>query len=200
MSDYPVGGPGPLDPRQVSDPLEPQLERDPLETQLEREPLEPQRLEPQQGGGLKDAAAESGRHVVGTAKDQASSVTDEAKTQAKDLMAQAREELRAQAHEQQQRVATGLHSVGEQFDRMAANAGTEGTAVDLVRQAADKSRSVADWIGQRDPGSVLGELRAFASRRPGLFIAAAATAGILVGRFTRATIDEKREEGGGGNV
>jgi hypothetical protein len=96
-------------------------------------------------------------------------------------------------------VADGLHSLSEQFDGMAANA-DEGTAVDLVRRAADRSRSVADWIGDRDPGSMLGELRSFASRRPGVFIAAAAAAGILVGRFTRATVEEKREEGGGDHV
>ena len=150
----------------------------------------------QKAGELKDSAADSGRHVVESAKDQAGDVTDEVKHQAQDLLAQAREELQAQAREQQQRVAGGLHAVSGQFDDMSTNAGADGLGVELVRQAADKSRAIGDWLGQREPGAVLEELRDFARRRPGIFIAAAATAGILAGRLTRATAQGDTDAGG----
>lgn len=145
---------------------------------------------------LKDSAAESGRHVVDTAKDQAGEVLDEAKYQAQDLLAQAREELQAQAREQQQRVASGLHAVGGQFDEMAANATEDGMGVHLVRQAADRSRAIGDWLGQREPGGVIEELRDFARRRPGVFVAAAVTAGILAGRLTRSVAAGDEDSGG----
>lgn len=141
----------------------------------------------QKAGELKDSAGESGRHVVETAKDQVGEITDEVKYQAQDLLAQARDELQAQAREQQQRVASGLHAVSEQFDDMAANAQADGMGVELVRQAANRSRAIGDWLGRREPGGVIDELRDFARRRPGIFIVAAATAGILAGRLTRAT-------------
>lgn len=149
---------------------------------------------------LKDSAAESGRHVVETAKDQAGEVADEVKYQAQDLLAQAREELQAQARQQQERVASGLRAVGAQFDDMAAGATEDGMGVHLVRQAADRSRAIGDWLGQREPGAVLDELREFARRRPGVFIAAAATAGILAGRLTRATAQSGDTDAGSEHV
>ena len=55
----------------------------------------------------------------------------------------------------------------------------------LADQAADRVQSVAGWLEQRQPGEVLDEVRDFARRRPGTFLAAAAVVGLIGGRLTR---------------
>jgi len=132
------------------------------------------------------SAAEAGKDVAATAKEQAKNVAGEAKSQAKDLYEQTREELRSQAAQQQERVASGLHSVGDELDQMASASESGGVASDLVRQAAQRTHSIAGWLDARDPGSLIDEVKSYARRNPGTFIAAAAIAGALAGRLTRA--------------
>ena len=146
-----------------------------------------------QGGSVKDeagrvteSAKQAGKDVAGTAKEQAKNVAGEAKSQARELYHQTQRELRDQAAQQQERVASGLHSVGDELDQMASSSQQGGIASDLVRQAAQRAHSVAGWLDQRDPGSLLNEVKSYARRNPGTFIAAAAIAGALAGRLTRA--------------
>ena len=131
--------------------------------------------------------------VVGTAKEEAAGVAREVKGQAKDLYRQTTAELQEQAATQQRRVAEGLRTVGDQLGSMAANA-EQGVASDVVGQVSTRVSSVADWLDARDPGSLLGEVRSYAARRPGTFIAIAALSGVLVGRLTRSLVDEAKDE------
>jgi hypothetical protein len=126
--------------------------------------------------------------VAGTVKDQASNVAGEAKSQARNLMDQTRSELRDQAGVQQRRVSTGLHSVGDELQRMASTSENPGLATDLVRQASSRVEGIASWLEARNPGSLLEEVKRFARQRPGTFIAIAAGAGILAGRLTRSAV------------
>jgi hypothetical protein len=50
---------------------------------------------------------------------------------------------------------------------------------------ADKAREVAQWLDGRDPGSLIDEVRSYARRRPGTYLAIALGAGLLAGRLTR---------------
>jgi hypothetical protein len=140
----------------------------------------------QEAADMKDTAAAQANEVLGTAKEEASSVVSEAKVQAKDLYAQTQRELKDQANTQQQRIAFGLRSVGDELDSMAANSPASGLATDIVRQVSRRVSSAAAWLGDRDPGSVLAEVKQYARRKPVTFIVAAAIAGIVVGRLTRA--------------
>lgn len=142
---------------------------------------------------LGEQAADSGRRVAGVAKDEATEIVAEVRVQVSDLFFEAREQLNEQASSQQERVATGLHAVSEELQRMADNSGEGGMATDLVRQAATRTGSVASWLGDRDPGSLLEEVRQFAREKPGTFIAIAATAGVLAGRLTRSAASESAE-------
>ncbi len=58
-------------------------------------------------------------------------------------------------------------------------------ATDLAQQAAEKAHQFAGWLEQRDPGSVLDEVRSFARQRPGAFLAIALGAGVVTGRLVR---------------
>jgi hypothetical protein len=139
-----------------------------------------------EAGRLADSAVDAGKDVAGVAKDEALNVVEETKVQAQDLLRQTQDELREQAALQQKRVAAGLHSIGEELDQMAGASETHGVASDLVGQAARRTRSVASWLDERDPGSLLQEVKSYARRSPGTFIAIAAAAGALGGRLTRA--------------
>jgi len=140
----------------------------------------------QEASDLKDTAVTETGHVAETAKDEAKAVAREVKYQARDLYAQTQRELRDQARVQQERLATGLSAAGRELDSMTANVESPGLATDVVRQVSERLTSAATWLGDRDPGSLLAEVKSFARRRPGTFIIGAAVLGILAGRLTRA--------------
>lgn len=149
----------------------------------------------QEAAGVAQDAAQAGKQVAGTAKQQAKKVTSEAATQVRGLASQAGSELKSQADAQQQRVAQGIRSLGEQLTSMANGTGTptEGPALSVVRAVADRADDAASWLEARDPGSLLSEVKSFAARRPGTFIAIAALAGIVAGRLTTSLVTEAKE-------
>ncbi|TPV47490.1 hypothetical protein FJ661_20630, partial [Pseudarthrobacter phenanthrenivorans] len=61
----------------------------------------------------------------------------------------------------------------------------QGVASDLIRQAAQRSESIASWLENKQPGDLLGEVQRFARNKPGTFLLLAAGAGVLAGRLTR---------------
>jgi len=153
----------------------------------------------EEAGRVAGSAAEAGKDVAATAKEQAKNVAGEAKSQAKDLYHQTTRELRDQAAQQQERVASGLRSVGDELEQMASSSEQSGLASDLVRQAAQRTHAVAGWLNERDPGSLLNEVKSYARRNPGTFIAAAAIAGALAGRLTRALASGGDDSGSTGS-
>jgi hypothetical protein len=145
--------------------------------------------------GLPDRAGAETAHVAEVAKGEAGKVAGEAGRQARNLMDQARSEASDQAAQQQERVASGLRKVSDQLQSMGDNA-EEGMAGNLVREVAQRTGSLAEWLDARDPGSVLEEVKGFARRRPGAFIAIAAVAGVAVGRLTRSVVATVTESSG----
>ena len=140
----------------------------------------------EEAGDVARTAADSAQNVAETAKTEAANVASEVKANAKDLLYQARSDLTHQAGTQQQKVADGLRSVSNELHKMAQASDQPGVASDLVRQAAERSSSVASWLDGRDPGSLLDEVKSFARRRPGAFLLLAAGAGVLAGRLGRS--------------
>ena len=121
-----------------------------------------------------------------TAQAEAANVAAEAKTNAKDLLYQAKADLTDQAGAQQQKAAEGIRTISSQLHTMADAAEEPGVAADLIRQAAERSQSAASWLENRDPGSLLEEVKSFARQRPGTFLLVAAGAGLLAGRLGRS--------------
>ncbi|MFF2299674.1 hypothetical protein [Arthrobacter sp. NPDC058127] len=138
-----------------------------------------------EAGNAAGQAKDSATTVVETAKAEAANVAAEVKANAKDLLEQAKLDLTDQAGKQQQKVAAGLRSVSEELHSMADASEDPGVATDLVRQAAERSSTVARWLDDREPGSVVEEVKTFARRRPGTFLLLAAGAGVLAGRLGR---------------
>jgi len=159
------------------------------------------------GTGTVETAKEEAREVTGTAaegakdvahvaKEEAASVAREARYRIQDLYAQTKDELSDQAAKQQDRMAQGLRSFGDDLGSMAEHSDGGGMASALVQSASRRVSDAADWLGQRDPAGIVDEVKRYARRRPGMFIAVAAVAGVVVGRLTRALAQSAAESSG----
>jgi hypothetical protein len=140
----------------------------------------------QEAADVAGQAAGAAQTVAETAKAEAANVASEVKTNARDLLQQAKSDLTSQAGTQQQKVAEGLRSISGELENMASASDQPGVASDLIRQAAERSKSVASWLENRDPGSLLDEVKSFARQRPGAFLLVAAGAGVLAGRLGKS--------------
>ena len=152
------------------------------------------------GEGLKekatDAAAEVGagaKNVAGVAKDEASHVASEAKSAARGLLYDARTQLTDQASTQKQRAADSLRNVGSQFSSMASST-ESGAASSLVRTLSKRADSAASWLSDREPADIVQDVRGFARRNTGLFLAIAAGVGVVAGRVVRALREGEPQE------
>jgi hypothetical protein len=144
--------------------------------------------------GVAQDAVQGGKQTAETAKQQAGEVAGEAKNQARALLDQTREQIASQGSDQQQRAASGLRSMADELTAMInGQGGTGGIASDLAREASDRVQMAADWLESREPRDLLTEVRRFASRRPGTFLAAAGVLGFIGGRMTRGAVDEARD-------
>jgi hypothetical protein len=141
----------------------------------------------------REQAGVAGQRVAETASEQGTQVAREARAQARDLLGQARNQVTEQARSTQSQAADGLHSLAGELREMADSGERQGVASDLAAEAADRLGSLAEWLGRREPGDLVDEVRRLARRRPGAFLIGAAVAGVLAGRLTRGTIDAKRD-------
>ncbi|PYI37283.1 hypothetical protein CVS30_16325 [Arthrobacter psychrolactophilus] len=136
----------------------------------------------------KETAVKAGAHLASTAQEEARNVAGEAGAQVQNVVAQFMGSLQEQAGMQQQKTAEMLHTLGSDLKSMADSTNGQGEssmAARWVREAATKASSAADWLDQRDPGSLVNDVKRFARRRPAAFLGIAVGAGLLAGRLTR---------------
>lgn len=139
----------------------------------------------EEASGVAGQAATAAQDVARTAKEEAVHVASEAKSSAKDLLSHVKSDLSTQAGSQQQKAAEGIRTLSSQLQTMAEAPEQQGMASDLIRQAAQRTSSVASWIENKEPGDLLAEAQRLARNRPGTFLLLAAGAGLLVGRLGR---------------
>lgn len=148
-----------------------------------------------QGRQVARVAAGSAREVATTAKGEATEVTAELRDQTQRLVGEARSQLESQAQAQGERAAITLRRLAWQASALAEGRPEEaGPLADYVRQASERIESWADELESRDPEELLYDLRDFARRRPGAFLAGAAIAGFGVGRLVRGSTDDTEGE------
>jgi hypothetical protein len=140
-------------------------------------------------------AVAAGGDVAQTAKEQGEQVARETARQARDLYGTTRAQLRDQASAQQRRAAVGIRSIGDEIRSMAEQGGQSGPASELAHQASGRIADVADWIEGREPGQVVDEVKQFARRHPGAFLAGSAILGVLAGRLTRGVVADAHDDG-----
>jgi hypothetical protein len=143
----------------------------------------------EQAAGVTQGVSSAAQNVASTAAEQVHNVAAEAGTQAKDLWAQTRSELSDQTVAQQQRAASGLHTLGDELRSMASGAQEPGMASDLARQASTHAHEIATWLESHEPRHLVEEVTRFARQRPIAFLGAALAVGLLAGRLTRGVKD-----------
>jgi hypothetical protein len=139
-------------------------------------------------------AKEGAKHVAEVSRDEAKHVVQETGQQAKELWEQTRTQLLDQSAQQQTRVADGLRSLSQELSGMARSSEQQGVASDLAQQASQRMGEVAGWLDQRDPGSLVTELKQFARQRPGTFLATAAVIGLVGGRLSRGLVADHQDQ------
>ena len=139
-------------------------------------------------------AKEGAKHVAEVGKDEVKNVVQETGQQAKELWQQTRSQLLDQSAQQQTRVADGLRSLSQELSGMARNSEQQGVASDLAQQASQRMGDVAGWLDQRDPGSLVSEVKQFARQRPGTFLATAAVIGLVGGRLSRGLVADHQDQ------
>ena len=149
-------------------------------------------------GAVAKDAKEGTKGVASTAASEAKDVAHEAKTQFRQLFTQLTGEATDQASGQTRRAVGGLRSLSSELSGMAENQqGPSGMAADLARQGASQLDAAANWLEGREPGEILEEVRSFARRRPGAFIAGATILGIVGGRMTRGLTGDSSDGSNG---
>jgi hypothetical protein len=139
---------------------------------------------------LKNEAAESGQRVKETVKEQAVTVKDEAVHQAQDLFGQLRSELKGQVGPQQDRIASTVRSFSDEITALSRGDKPETDYVSgLLGSVSGRVESFASSLENKDAKDLLDDVRRFAARRPGTFLAVAAGIGLLAGRTTRGVKD-----------
>ena len=59
---------------------------------------------------------------------------------------------------------------------------------DLAQEASRRVCEFSYWLDNHEPADLLDEVKRFARRRPGAFLALAAAAGVVAGRLTRGAV------------
>ena len=145
----------------------------------------------EQASQVKDSASQATSHVASTAKDQAQQVTSDVRQQARHLATETKTELSGQVTSQRDKAVSGLRSIADEFGSMSQSSEQSGLGAQLAQEGSQLTHQLADFLEQREPSQLLDEVRNFARRRPGAFLAGAALAGVAVGRLTRGAVSAR---------
>ena len=144
----------------------------------------------QQAEQLKGQARESGQRVAGAAASTADQVKNEAVGQAQNLLGQLTEDLRQHAAPQQEKVAGAARALTEEISAVSRGEAPETSYVTgLLGSVVGPAESVTRALETKEPRELVDDVRRFAARRPGTFLALAAGIGLLAGRATRSAKD-----------
>ena len=140
-------------------------------------------------------AVEQAQQVASTAGQQAREVGHEAKVQAQRVVEDAKAKLRDQGESQSHQLAASMRDWSDRAQALADGRPEDaGPLGQYVQQAAGKVGEVADRFEQRGIEGTLDDMRGFARRRPGLFLAVAGLAGFAVGRMVRGAAAEHQQQ------
>jgi len=127
---------------------------------------------------------EAAMNVAGTAASEAKNVAAEAGSQAKNLLGTVTSEVKNQAGSQQQKITEGIRGISDELKSMAEKSDNQMVS-SIVQQVSQRTSSAAGWLENRDAADILEDVKAFARRKPGTFLAIAAGSGLVVGRLTK---------------
>lgn len=149
------------------------------------------------GPTTTDSAKDAGRQVAGTARteaghvassagEQVSNVASETAAQARNLLDETASEVRSQADDQMTRIGGTVRQLASEMHQMASHSDQQGPVAQFAGDVAARGSHLADWLEDHGPDDLVTSVRRYARRNPVGFLAAAAGAGLVVGRLARA--------------
>lgn len=143
-------------------------------------------------GGAASQAVDTGRQVAhdvaDSGRDAAREVVEDAKQQSQHLLDDARERARSQAEDQTHRASEFTRELAGELRSMVDGGGeVNGHLASLAQQGATRLELVSDRLDERGLDGAIDEVRAFARRRPGMFLAGCFGAGLVIGRLVHNT-------------
>ncbi|WP_203567553.1 hypothetical protein [Aestuariimicrobium ganziense] len=147
-----------------------------------------------EAGAVKDSAVQSGQQLAQHAKSEAKEVAAHAQDQLRTLASTARDEMRGRAWDTHGFATTNVRSWSDELQQVLRGESTGGPVNQLAQTLSSKGQDLATWLENHDPDDVMREVRRFAARRPFAFIALAAGAGLLAGRFARGAKDADSDD------
>ena len=155
----------------------------------------------QEAAQVRDKAQGAAQDVADTAREEVRQVTAEATDQFRSLASSAQDEFYSQAATQQKRLAEQSRTVTDDLHRLARGERPESPMVNqIVSMLAERAEKFTTELDTKQPAELLDDVRRFAARRPGTFLAIAAGVGLVAGRLTRGLSDSEEGKPGAGAV
>lgn len=148
----------------------------------------------QEAGAVKDHAVTAARDVANTAQTEAQSVARDAQTEFRGLVDSGLNELNTQMGGGQTRLAAELRNVVDELGEMVQGSQHDGLATQFARELNQRGDGLVSWLDSHEPRDAVTEVRRYAARNPWTFLAIAAGAGLLVGRFARGVRDDNADD------
>jgi hypothetical protein len=89
---------------------------------------------------------------------------------------------------QRTRATGALRTTADELGTLSAKGEHSQFTAELTGRAAVQAHRLADYLERTTPADLLGQVRAFARRRPAAFLLVAALAGVVVGRVVKGTV------------
>ena len=153
----------------------------------------------QAGQETAATAMDEAKKVASTTSEQVSQVSAEAGAQVRHVVDESLAEVRTRTDSQMTRLGERLREIADEVRQMASASEQHGVASQFAGDLAGRGGRVADWLESHGPDEALTEVRRYARRNPATFLAVAAGAGLVVGRFARALQEGDPDQGATGH-
>ncbi|MEU1127997.1 hypothetical protein ABZ371_31550 [Streptomyces sp. NPDC005899] len=150
----------------------------------------------EQASATTAQAGQAAGEVAGTAAEQAKAVAGEARRQADSAVHDLKRRLMDEGQEQTDRLADAVRQWADDLGGLADGARKDSPARSLTARTADQGHRAADYLAGNSLDGMLGDLRDFGRRRPGVFLGGAVLAGLAVGRLGKAGKAAHSSDGG----
>jgi hypothetical protein len=141
----------------------------------------------EKGQEVASHAAEQAKGVASVASEQAATVGSQALGQARTVLDSASGDVREQLEQRLTTLAEAARTTADELQALVEGRPEEaGRTKELAQTASQHIGRLADRADELGVQGVVEEVTDLARRRPVLFLAGAATAGVLVGRMARA--------------
>ena len=135
------------------------------------------------------SSAEEMHREGSTIKEKAREAKDRVVSKSGEALNKAKERTRSVADEQKNRLGERIHGYSSAFRRTADKLRDEQdpNIAHYTEMIADRIDQAADYVQSRDPGMLLRDVENAARRRPEIFFGGMLLAGLVLGRFLKAS-------------